>query len=66
MNEKEVRDLIKSLKGSIKQARAIDRSELLHEAAIVMEQLLDRALEINYWKSKCEMLSMFLDPDESE
>lgn len=66
MNEKEVRDLIKSLKGSVKQARAIDRSDLLNEAAIVMEQLLDKALEMHYWKSKCEMLSMFLDPDESE
>jgi hypothetical protein len=66
MNEKEVRDLIKSLKSSVNQARAIDRSDLLNEAAVVMEQLLDKVLEMNYWKSKCEMLSMIIDSKELE
>jgi hypothetical protein len=66
MNEKQIRNLIKSLKSSVKQARAIDRSDLLNEAAVVMEQLLDRALEMNYWKSKCEMLSMIIDYKELE
>lgn len=51
MNNKEIIDLVKSLRDSAKQARAIDRSEILHKAADTIE----------YLAAKCDMLSMLLD-----
>lgn len=51
MNDEEIIDLIRSLRDSAKQARAIDRSAILHKAADTLE----------YLRAKCDMLNMLLD-----
>lgn len=50
----EIKHLVKSLRDSAKQARAIDRSEILHKAADTIE----------YLAAKCDMLSMIIDKDD--